>query len=277
MGQGRHELARHARAQVNKHTRVKDEGEDVAAPQHGLLHPALDGRVAGVGAGVLEAAVLAKVAVVGDGAQHSQVRLRLAFLAAAPRGRHCDELRLKVGVARLDNVVHAEAVDAKRVPLLLRKLGLVHQRVRQTWVRKNFGGARNRFEVEASRLNKVGNAQVGDAKRVQNFLPEIDHLRQLLLLCHCRLACQRVRQHRVCQLAALGGRLCGDNEFRVLDMQPMTSTSPDYKAQLHLEGSLRVVHKSFHREFELEVRQLLRDFGDFDPPSASSRPHAARI
>jgi hypothetical protein len=35
---------------------------------------------------------------------------------------------MKEGVARLDKVVHAEAVDAKRVPLLLRKLGLVHER-----------------------------------------------------------------------------------------------------------------------------------------------------
>jgi len=46
---GRHELARLAPTQVHTHTRVEDEGEDVAAPQPGLLHPALDGRVVGVG------------------------------------------------------------------------------------------------------------------------------------------------------------------------------------------------------------------------------------
>jgi hypothetical protein len=79
-----------APTQVNKHTRVEDEGEDVAAPQPGQLHPALDGRVAGVGQRVLEAAVVAKVAIVRDRAQHAHVRLRLAVFEAAPRARHGD-------------------------------------------------------------------------------------------------------------------------------------------------------------------------------------------
>ena len=109
----------------------------------------------------LEAAVLAKVAIVRERAQHAHVRLLLSS-------------RMKVGVARLDKVVHAEVVDAKRVPLLLRKLSLAHQRVRQTWFLQKLGGTRNRLEVAATRLDEVGAEQVGDTKRVKVFLREID-------------------------------------------------------------------------------------------------------
>jgi hypothetical protein len=73
-------------------------------------------------------------------------------------------------------VVHAKAVDAKRVPLLLRKLSLLHQRVLQTWVLQKLGGARNGFEVGATRLDEVGNAQVGDTKKVPVFLCEVVHV-----------------------------------------------------------------------------------------------------
>ena len=108
----------------------------------------------------LEAAVLAKVAIVRERAQHAHVRLLL------------DPSRLKAGVARLDKVVHAEVVDAKRVPLLLRKLSLAHQRVRQTWFLQKLGGTRSRLEVAATRLDEVGAAQVGDTQNVQVFLLE---------------------------------------------------------------------------------------------------------
>ena len=104
--------------------------------------------------------------------EDNERNLRKLFFAAAPRGRHCDE-RLKVRVARLDNMVHAEAVDAKRVPLLLSKLSLLQERFCQRWVRQNFG-ARKRLEVGPARLDEVGTAQVGDAELVQVFLREVD-------------------------------------------------------------------------------------------------------
>ena len=81
---------------------------------------------------------------------------------------------MKEGVARLDKVVHAEAVDAKRVPLLLRKLSLLHERVLETSVLQKLGGARNGFEVGATRLDEVGIAQVRDTKNVPLFLGEED-------------------------------------------------------------------------------------------------------